>query len=103
MPSGAVDADGLADLLVVSSLDALLEGDRQALSLVLVAGRARYGEMPLMKAAARVASRPSTPGSLRVDGVTRALEADLVRRLGTLLRKHAAIRAVPWAASLEID
>jgi hypothetical protein len=103
MPAGAVEADGLADLLVVSSMDALLAGDRRAVSLVLVAGRARYGEVPLLQAATRVASPQASPGSLRVDGAPRALEAELARRLATLLRRHAAVRAVPWAGSLEID
>ena len=102
LPVGAVEADGLADLLVASSIESLLAGERQAVSLVLVAGRARYGEPALMKAASRVLSRSIAPVGLHVDGVARALEADLARRLATLLRRHPAVRDVPWAASLEI-
>jgi cytosine/adenosine deaminase-related metal-dependent hydrolase len=103
LPSGAVEADGLADLLVVTSVDALLAGDRLAVSLVFVAGRARYGETALLTAAGRVFAKPPAPGTLRVDGAPRALEADLARRLATILRRHPAARGVPWAASLEID
>jgi cytosine/adenosine deaminase-related metal-dependent hydrolase len=102
LPVGGFAARALADLLVVRSLDALLAGDRGAVSLVLIGGRPLYGEPELMRAALASVPRAPAPVALRVDGAPRSLAGALGRRLGTILRAHAAVKEVPWAAGLEI-
>jgi len=79
-----------ADLLAVESPGRLLEGDRLAVSLLLVRGRAVYGEPSLVAAA----GRPVTLVS--VDGAPRALAEPLGRRLAAILRGHPAARGAAW-------
>ena len=79
LPVGGAEEGAPADLLAVASREELLAGARGAVRLVMVAGRALYGDPLLMQglAGARVACE--------VDGAPRALARDLGRRLGSLL------------------
>jgi hypothetical protein len=78
----------------VTSREKLLSGDRSAVALVVIGGRALYGERGLMaKAQARVAA-------IRVDGAERYLEAEIGRRAAGLLRRHPSLRRVPWLADV---
>ena len=79
-----------ADLLAVDSPERLLEGSRLAVSLLLVRGRAVYGERSLLGAA----GRPVRP--MLVDGAPRALAEPLGRRLAAVLRRHPAVRRAAW-------
>jgi cytosine/adenosine deaminase-related metal-dependent hydrolase len=96
LPCGAVDGDAPRDLLVVDTLESLLAGDRAAVALVIVGGRARYGREDWMAALA--------PGSLPCTIESpRRLEAPLARRLRALLRDHPRIASLPWLAGLRTD
>jgi len=87
---GGVEDGAPADLLAVESPGRLLEGDRLAVSLLLVRGRAVYGEPSLVAAA----GRPVTLVS--VDGAPRALAGPLGRRLAAILRGHPAAGGAAW-------
>jgi hypothetical protein len=97
LPVGGVVEGAPADLIVVEDLARLLEGDRRAVSLVMVAGRPRYGEPALMEAAG------ARSEDVRVEGARRRLAAPLARRLQALLRAHPQVRAVPWLAGVSFD
>jgi cytosine/adenosine deaminase-related metal-dependent hydrolase len=94
LPLGGTEAGQPADFLVVDSVEALLAGDRRAIALMMVRGRALYGEPALLDALG-VKSRPLT-----VDGATRALEASLAERAAGVRRRHPAMAKVPWLAGL---
>jgi cytosine/adenosine deaminase-related metal-dependent hydrolase len=94
---GAVEERGAADLLAVGSLEELMEGRREAVTLVSVAGRVLYGEPEAMGALV-----PNRVG-LTVDGAPRRLEARLGRRLARLLRAHGSLAGVPWLAGIRCD
>jgi cytosine/adenosine deaminase-related metal-dependent hydrolase len=94
LPAGGFEEGAPADLLAVSSPERLLEGDRRTIALVVVRGRALFGEGPLLEAAgARVAP-------LLVDGEGRALAEPLARRLRAVVRRHPGARAAAWLSSL---
>ena len=92
LPGGRVEAGQPADLVAVDSMDAWLEGDRRALALVVVAGKALYGDPALLDALA-VRWRPVT-----VDGAVRGMESELARRAAGLLRGRDT--AVEWMRGL---
>ena len=94
LPAGGFAAGAPADFVVVESLDAVLRGDRRAISLTIVAGRPLCGTPEHMKAAG-VAS-----GALRLEGAERALEANLFRRLRAILRRHPAALSASWLANV---
>jgi cytosine/adenosine deaminase-related metal-dependent hydrolase len=94
MAPGGCEAGAPADLLAVDSLERLLEGDRLAVALLLVRGRAVYGEPSLLAAAGRPLTR------LSVDGAARAIEEPLGRRLAAILRRHGAARRAAWLAGV---
>ncbi|HUG53523.1 MAG TPA: amidohydrolase family protein [Vicinamibacteria bacterium] len=96
LPVGGTREGDPADLVVVDSLEALLAGDRRSVALVVTAGRARYGHPDLL-AALGVRSAP-----LVVDGAPRAMEVDLARRAGSLLRRHPAVGRTRWAQGVEL-
>jgi len=97
LPVGGFTAGDPADLIVVSSIEALLRGDRRAIALVLVAGRPVYGEPALVSAL----GTPHAP--IRVDGEQRALDADLARRCAATLRGHPSLRRVAWIEGIAFD
>lgn len=90
LPAGGTVEGDPADLLVVDSPERLLAGDRGAIALLLVGGRARWG-WPALLVAAGVEAEP-----LRVDGEERRLEAGIARRLRGLLRRHPGAREASW-------
>lgn len=96
LPVGGFVPGAAADFLVVDSLERMLAGERAAIRLVTLAGRALYGERRLMEAL--------TPAAvpLRVDGAERRLEAGLARRAASLL-KGGALRGLPWIRGLSFD
>jgi hypothetical protein len=96
MAPGGLEAGAPADLLAVDSPERLLDGERLAVSLLVVRGRAVYGEPSLLAAA----GGPVTPVS--VDGAPRALAERLGRRLAAILRRHPAARGAPWLAAVEL-
>ncbi len=96
LPRAGEAVGDAADLLVTRSSSDLLAGRRDAVALVIVRGVALYGEPGLMEAA----SPAWTP--LSVDGVPRALDRAVHRRLASLLRAHAGVLArVPWLQGVE--
>ena len=96
LPVGGADAGQHADFLVVDSVDALLAGDRRALALVIVGGRALYGEPALLE------SLGVKWEQVTVDGAKRGLDASLAQRAAGLLRRHPAMARVPWLAGLAV-
>ena len=80
LPGGRIAPGEPADLVVVDSMEAWLEGDRRTLALVVAAGKPLYGDPALLDALA-VRSRP-----VIVDGAPRAMEAELARRAASLVR-----------------
>jgi cytosine/adenosine deaminase-related metal-dependent hydrolase len=97
LPVGGFLPGDPADVLVVSSLEGLLSGDRRAVALVLVAGRALYGEPDLM--------RPLVPGAARVRvlGEERALAPGVARWLAGALRDYPHLRRVAWIDGIAFD
>jgi hypothetical protein len=94
---GGLRPGDAADFVAFTSEDAVLAGDRRAIALVVVDGRALYGEPGLLQATGAPTTR------LCVDGVPRAIDVALGRRAGTLLRKHPALRRVPWLSDVRFD
>ncbi len=95
LPLGGLAPAATADLLLVDTIERLLAGDRRAVRLVVVAGRALYGEAGLM--------RQLSPGALplRVDGQARALERGLGRLVLALLRHLPQPPRAAWLDGLE--
>lgn len=96
MPVGGFEPGAPADFVATASLESLLAGDRRAVALVVVRGVAVYGEPALLRAAGRPVAR------LGVEDEERALEAELGRRLASLLRRHPAVRRAAWSAALTL-
>jgi cytosine/adenosine deaminase-related metal-dependent hydrolase len=96
LPAGGLEDGAPADLLAADSPEGLLGGGRAAVALLLVRGRAVYGEPSLLQAAG-VDARP-----LRVDGEPRALEARLAARLATILRRAPGARRAVWLAGVAL-
>lgn len=94
MPLGGLFEGAPADLVATGSLADLLSGDRRALSLVIVRGRARYGE-PALLAEAGVETR-----EVVVDGRARALEAGLAERLRSLRRRYPRLHRAAWLSAV---
>ena len=94
LPVGGFGAGAPADLLAVDSPERLLRGERPAVALLLVRGRAVCGEAPLLARAGL-----ETTG-VSIDGAPRALAAPLARRLAGILRRHPGARASPWLAGV---
>jgi cytosine/adenosine deaminase-related metal-dependent hydrolase len=90
LPLGGVEAGQPADFVVVDSIEGLLAGDRRAVALVLVRGRALYGEPALLEALG------VKWGPITVDGAARGMEASLAERAAGLTRRHPAVASVPW-------
>lgn len=95
LPVGGFTAGAPGDFLVTDSVKRLLAGDRSAVVLVVVRGRPLYGT-PEYMARADIASEV-----FLVDGVERALQASLVRRLRGILRAHPRAADAPWLRTLE--
>jgi cytosine/adenosine deaminase-related metal-dependent hydrolase len=94
LPAGGFAPAAPADLLLVDTLDGLLAGDRRAVRLVVLAGRALYGEAGLMQ--------QLSPGALTlsVDGRPRALERELGRLVLPLLRRLPPPPRAAWLDGL---
>ena len=97
LPMGGIAPGSVADLLAVTSREALLAGDRTAVSLVVVGGRPLYGEPGLMTAA----HPQATP--VRVDGALRSIEPEMGRRAAGILKRHPGLRLVPWLAEVRFS
>ncbi len=97
LPLGGVLPGNVADLVVVASREALLRGDRTAVALVLIGGRPLYGEPELM-----MALQPKA-APVRVDGAARCLEPEMGRRAAGILKRHPALRLVPWLADVRFS
>jgi adenine deaminase len=94
LPNGGVAPGSVADLLVVSSREDFLAGDRTAVALVMIDGRPLYGEPRLMRALSPRAAR------VEVDGAERALEPEIGRRAHGIVKRHPFLRLVPWLAGV---
>jgi cytosine/adenosine deaminase-related metal-dependent hydrolase len=96
LPVGALVEGAPADFIAVDDFEAFLAGDRRAITLVVVAGRALYGAPDLMSAA--------DPRSLAlcVDGAERRLRAAWATRARVLLARHPAARGAAWTQGLEL-
>jgi cytosine/adenosine deaminase-related metal-dependent hydrolase len=90
LPAGGMEEGAPADLLAIDSPERLLAGERGAIALLLVDGRALWGR-PVLVAAAGVEAEP-----LRLDGEERRLEAGIARRLRGLVRRHPGAREASW-------
>jgi hypothetical protein len=97
LPLGGVLPGNVADLVVVASREALLSGDRTAVALMLLGGRPLYGEPDLM-----MALQPKA-ALVRVDGALRCLEPEMGRRAAGILKRHPALRLVPWLADVRFS
>jgi cytosine/adenosine deaminase-related metal-dependent hydrolase len=95
LTAGGFEPGAPADFLATGDLAALLAGDRRAVALVAVAGRARLGEPALMQAL-----EPAT-GVLWIEGEERRLEAALAARARTLLAGRPPDTG--WLAGLRLD
>jgi hypothetical protein len=94
-PGGFADHSP-ADLLAVDSPERLLEGDRLAVSLLVVRGEIAYGEPSLVGQAGRKAV------VISVEGARRALAEPLGRRLSTILRQYPAAKGARWLSGVEL-
>lgn len=94
LPVGGLSPGDRADLIAVRSLEALLEGSRSAVELVLRQGRPSY---------ASPAWRGLVPAgdALRVDGQSRLIAHGLGRRAASVLKAHPRARGASWMAGLE--
>jgi cytosine/adenosine deaminase-related metal-dependent hydrolase len=97
LPLGGLAPGGVADLLAVTSREALFSGDRSAVALVVIGGRPLYGECALM-----LALQPNA-ASIRVDGALRCLEPEMARRAAGILKRHPALSRVPWLADVRFS
>ena len=97
LPVGGFARGAPADLLAVSSLERLLAGEREAVALVLVAGRPAYGEPALMQAL--------SAGSVEVGvaGARRRIDGAAGRRAAAILRERPSLRRIPWISGLGFD
>jgi hypothetical protein len=96
LPAGGIEEGSPADFVITGALDALLDGDRRALALVVVNGRPLYGEPPLL-AAAGAAVR-----EIRVDGAVRGLAEPFALRLRAIRKAHPAVSAVQWLSGISL-
>lgn len=96
LPPGGFVVGASADLLVTDAPERLLLGERRAVSLLLVRGQPVYGLPELMAASGRLAL------PVLVDGERRLIDAELGRRLGTLLRRHPRARGAAWLAEVAV-
>lgn len=96
LPVGGLEEGSRADLLAVSSLDALVAGDRAAVELVIREGRAVYGAPGL------AANALPSGDVLAVDGQPRRLARGLGRRGASILRAHPRARGAAWLGGLEL-
>lgn len=96
LPVGGCEPGDVADIVVVDDLERLLDGDRRAVQLVVVAGRALYGAPDLMDALEVSAWR------VTVDGAERRLTADLAAFLKRVLATHTSLACVPWLADVRV-
>ncbi len=94
LPVGGFTTGAPGDFLVARNPTDLVAGARPAINLVVVRGQPLYGLSEYMSAAG-VASE-----TIRVDGVERALETSLSRRLRAILRDHPRAAEAPWLATL---
>lgn len=97
LPIGGMAPGSAADLLVVSSQEALLSGDRTAVALVMIGGRPLYGEPGLMRGLVPQAAR------VEVDGAVRALDPEIGRRAYGIVKRHSFLRLVPWLAGVRFS
>lgn len=93
LPVGGFSVGAPADFLVTRSVEALLRGERLAVGLVIVAGKARYGE-PRWLLSLRVPA-----AKLEVDGEPRALAEPVASRAISLLRSGPRLEAA-WLQGL---
>jgi len=97
LPVGGFAPGDPADFLVASSLEGILAGDRRAVALLMVAGRALYGDPALMDALAPGGAR------IRIEGEERRLAPGPARRLAGALRQHPFLRRVAWIDGIAFD
>lgn len=94
LPVGGFVLGAPADFLVTERPPDLMAGERPAIHLVVVRGQPLYGTSMYMSAAG-VAS-----DCIWIDGIERALERSLFRRLRVILRDHSRAMEAPWLATL---
>jgi cytosine/adenosine deaminase-related metal-dependent hydrolase len=94
-PVGGFAPGDAADFVATASLERLLSGDRRAVALVVVRGVAACGEPALVEAA-------GLAGRLTVDGEERAVDAQVARRVASILRQHPAARRAAWLAAVAL-
>jgi cytosine/adenosine deaminase-related metal-dependent hydrolase len=92
LPVGGTAPGSPADLLVVDSIDRLMEGDRRALALVMREGRPLLGLREWVAKGVPIA----------IDGEERALEPSLGARAASLLRRYPQARRAAWLHEVAI-
>jgi len=95
-PVGGLEVGARADLLAVTSLDALVSGDRTAVELVVREGRPVYGTPAL------AGSVLPAGDALAVDGQARRLARGLGRRAASIVKAHPRGRGAAWMSGLEL-
>jgi cytosine/adenosine deaminase-related metal-dependent hydrolase len=96
LPVGGLAVGDRADLMAVRSLDALLDGNRGAVELVVRQGRPLYGSPGLAGGLL-----PAGDG-LRMEGQPRVLARGLGRRAASICKAHPRAREASWMAGLEL-
>jgi cytosine/adenosine deaminase-related metal-dependent hydrolase len=96
LPVGAFEVGAAADLLALDELEALLQGERRAVALLLVHGEPRYGRPELMRAAGARAE------AIRVDGAPRSLWSRGAQRARGIIASHA-FRDVAWLTGVRFE
>ena len=96
LPVGGTTAGEPADLVAVDAMEDWLRGDRRTVALVMVGGRALYGDPALLESLGVRAQVVS------VDGAARALDARFAARLAALLRRHPPLRQASWISGLSL-
>jgi 5-methylthioadenosine/S-adenosylhomocysteine deaminase len=95
LPVGGFSPDAPADFVAVESLARLLAGGREAVALVVVAGRPVYGLAGLLDGLMATAG-------LIVDGQPRSIDAELGRRLAAARKRHATLARVAWLVGVDV-
>jgi cytosine/adenosine deaminase-related metal-dependent hydrolase len=96
LPVGGAEPLAAADFLVADDVDALLAGDRRAIALLVVRGRAIFGDPALLEEAV------GKIVTLTLDGAEKALEARVGARLRALVRRHAVLGDTRWLAGVRL-
>lgn len=90
------------DLLVTSSVERLLQGDRRAIDLLLLRGHPVLGLADLLERADQSHGARAAWVPARIDAEPRLVDAHLGRRLTALVRRYPVLRCTSWLAGVKL-